>query len=79
MNETKIKTDKSKTIKRWRAYGTVVAGTYIGVVKAETEEEAVQKAYDIAWVSVCHQCSQHISDPEVTEVTVEEISDYEED
>lgn len=65
--------------KRWRAWGSVAAGTYIGVVKAATEEEAKEKAFSAAHVSVCHQCSHSISDPEVIEVEVEEIPDGEED
>lgn len=65
--------------KRWRAYGSVGASTYIGVVEADTKEEAIEKAFDQADVGVCHQCSHSISDPEVTEVEVEEVPDGEED
>lgn len=66
-------------MKRWRAYGLVGASTYIGIVEAKTKEEAIEKAFDCADVSVCHQCARTLSDPEVTGVEVEEVLDGEED
>lgn len=63
---------KGKT-KRWRVHGTVVASTYLGEVEAETKEEAEQKAHGRAHVSVCHQCAEHISDPEVESVEAVEV------
>lgn len=57
---------------KFNAGGSVVASTYIGEIEAETAEEAIQKAWGEAQVSVCHACSKHISDPEVEGVWVED-------
>lgn len=54
---------------KWSVYGKVVASTYIGEFEAETKEEALDKAGKEAHVSVCHQCSRKIEDPEVTDMT----------
>jgi hypothetical protein len=58
---------------RYRVYGTVTASKYLGEVEASSEEEAEKKAWamDVASVSVCHQCSRDVSDPEISEITVE--------
>ncbi len=56
---------------KFRCYGRVVGSTYLGEVEAATEEEAMEKALNDAWVSLCHQCSREIEDPEVDSVTVE--------
>ena len=60
--------------KKWAAYGAVSATKYLGIVEAETEEEAKALAWelDTASVSVCCQCSDEVSDPEVTDIVVEE-------
>lgn len=60
---------------KWRVSGTVVAGTYVGEVEAETEEEAIQKGWDLVDVSVCHQCAKVISDPEVEDIQVTQVED----
>ena len=60
----------TKKQKKWHATGAVAGSTYIGVVEADTEEEAIAKAWDLADVILCHKCSQHISDPEVEDITV---------
>lgn len=49
----------------WRVGGSVVAGTYVGRFEALTAQEAIEKAKKQASVSVCHQCSEDISDPEI--------------
>lgn len=64
-------------MKTWRVTGTVVASTYVGDVKAETKEEAEAKAWDMVDVSVCHQCDRYVSDPEVSELHLEEVDEEE--
>jgi hypothetical protein len=63
--------DEKKT---WNAYATVTAGKFLGTVKAETKEEAERLAWELdsCGVSVCHHCSGEVSDPEVSEITIEE-------
>ncbi len=60
---------------KYRCYGTVTAGKYLGEVEAENEEEAKEKAFDLDTmsVSVCHQCAREVSDPQISEVDVEVI------
>ena len=59
--------------KKWDCYATITAGKYLGEVEAETEEEAIEKAENLesCYVSVCHQCSSDVSDPNITDITVE--------
>ncbi len=57
---------------RYKAYGRVSASKYLGEVEAKSEEEAVEKAFDLdaCYVSVCHQCSEDVEDPEIHEINV---------
>lgn len=66
-----------KKLRRWSLSGRVVASTYIGEVEAETEEQAVAMGFRKAHVSVCHQCSDDIQDPEVDEIYAELVDDDE--
>lgn len=61
-------------MKTWRVYATVTGSKYLGEVEAETEEEAKEKAFDLdaAYISLCHACSTHCEDAEITEVVAEE-------
>lgn len=56
---------------KFKAYGQVVGSKYLGEVEADTEEEAKRKAWSLAHVSLCHQCSDECEDPEVEEIAVE--------
>lgn len=58
---------------KFSVFGVVSATKYIGEYEAETKEEAEQMAWDDAYVSICHQCSSEVEDPEITELIVEEI------
>ncbi len=60
--------------KKYAVYGKVVGTKYLGEVMACSESEAVEKAESLGsnFVSVCHQCSKQISDPEIVEITAEE-------
>jgi hypothetical protein len=51
-----------------------MAGAYVGEVEADSVEEALEKAESMGHdVSLCHQCSHKIEDPELTEFHAEEI------
>ena len=60
--------------KKYRAYGEVVGGKYIGVVEASSSAEAVQKAWEMdeADVNLCHSCSSECEDATLTSIFVEE-------
>ncbi len=66
-------------MKKWHVYGAVTGSTYVGVFKAETKEEAEKLAWKDADVSVCNYCSKHIEDPEISELTLMEITDGDEE
>lgn len=55
-------------MKTYRAHASVGAGKYLGEVRAETAEGALEAAYELesCGVSVCHTCAEQIEDPEVT-------------
>lgn len=65
--------ERGTRMPKYRLYATVTGGKYLGEVEAKNEREAVEMGFDHdeAHVSVCHQCSKEISDPQVTEVTAE--------
>ncbi len=59
----------------YHCYGAVVGTKYLGEVEAKSEEEAIEKAFelDTCFVSLCHQCSSETEDPEIQEITVEKV------
>jgi hypothetical protein len=57
---------------KFNVYATVTGSKYIGEFEADTKEEALEKAADECYVSLCCQCSRECEDPEVTELTAEE-------
>ena len=59
---------------KYHVYGTVVGSKYLGEFEAASEEEAIEKASNEAYVSFCHQCSQECENAEVTDI-VAEVSD----
>jgi hypothetical protein len=65
----------AKKLKKWRVYGTVVGGKYLGEFEAATKEEAEQMAMesDAAGISLCHQCTDECEDPHVDEARAEEV------
>lgn len=73
VRETKI----MKKLKKYRVTGHVFAGKYLGIVEAENEEDAKEKGLNLetASVSLCHACAEECEDPQVEDVTVEEIED----
>jgi len=60
-------------MKKWRVGGGVAASTYVGEFEAATWQEAIDKAYKVAGVSVCHECAEHISDPEIDHLWAEDV------
>ncbi|MNR93663.1 hypothetical protein D3C72_247210 [compost metagenome] len=62
---------------KYRVYGSVKATKYIGVIEANSKEEAEEKAWrmDEAAVSLCHQCSSEAEDPEIDELVIEEVEE----
>lgn len=60
---------------KYRVYGVVKATKYVGEYEAETEDDAKDLAWGDAYVSVCHQCSREIEDPEIEELVVEEVEE----
>lgn len=58
---------------RYSVTGAVHASTYIGEYDANTPYEAIDRAYRDAGVRLCHECSRDVSDPEVCELTAEDL------
>ena len=58
---------------KFRVYGVVTGGKFIGVYEGDTAEEAESKAWEDAHVSICHQCAEEIDDPEIHELQSEEV------
>ena len=61
-------------MKVYRCYAKVVGSKYLGTVEANSEKEAIDKAYELneCYITLCHYCSSECEDAEVTDVTVEE-------
>lgn len=58
---------------RYSVTGAVHASTYIGEYDANTPYEAIELAYNDAGISLCHECARSVSDPEVCELTAEDV------
>ncbi len=52
---------------------TVIGSKHIGVFEADTAEKAIEIAQEQAWVSVCHQCSHEINDPQLERFTADPV------
>lgn len=57
---------------KFKVGGAVHASTYIGEFQANTPEEAMQMAHEVAGISVCHQCAGSIEDPELAHLWAED-------
>lgn len=57
---------------KYRVGGAVHASTYIGEFEASTPEQAIEMAYEEAGISLCHECSREVSDPEVVSLWAED-------
>ncbi len=66
---------------KYRCYGTIVGSKYLGVVEADNPEEAERNAWELdsTYISLCHQCAPECEDAAVTEVSVEEMDEDEEE
>lgn len=58
---------------RYSVTGAVHGSTWIGEYDANTPEEAIELAYNDAGISLCHECARSVSDPEVCELTAEDL------
>ena len=62
-------------MKRFAVYGKVYGTKYLGTFEAESPERAEEIAMTKnGGVSLCHQCSREIGDPEISECFAEEVS-----
>lgn len=53
--------------------GVVVGSTWVGEYYANDPWQAIEFARDDAGISLCHECARKISDPEVLELTAEDV------
>jgi len=62
---------------KYRVYGVVTGGKYLGEFEANTPEEAKQLALDSdeAHVSLCHQCCDQCEDPEISDAHTDLVTD----
>ncbi|MEJ6529603.1 hypothetical protein [Exiguobacterium sp. USCH10] len=58
---------------KYMIHATVVASKYIGEYEAETEERAIEMAWKDAHVSICHQCSGEVDEPQIDELHAEKV------
>lgn len=59
---------------KWHANGHVIGGKYLGVIEADTAEEAKEKAFRKASVHLCHQCSRECENAEIEDIDIEPVS-----
>lgn len=64
-------------MQKYRVYGAVTGGKYLGEFEANSPEEATQKALDsdAANVSLCHQCCDQCEDPEIHDAQADLVTD----
>lgn len=62
-------------VPKFRVYGNIRSSKYIGEYEADTKEQAEEMAWEDAHVSVCHQCSREVEDPDIDDLVVEEVED----
>lgn len=58
---------------RYSVSGAVVGSTWIGEYDANDAWQAIEFARNDADVSLCHECARSVSDPEVCELTAEDV------
>lgn len=58
---------------RYSVSGAVHGSTWIGWYDANTPQEAIERAYNDAGISLCHECARKVSDPEVLELVAEDV------
>lgn len=69
---------------RYHINAAIAGSKYIGDVDAENAEDAIFRGYEMkeCFVSVCHQCSRQIEDPEVISLSAtnaDDPSDFKDD
>lgn len=70
---------KAKKLKRYMVTASVVGSKFIGYFEAESADAAIEQAGKSGrcGVSLCHECSSEISDPEIDELFAEEVGNDE--
>jgi len=58
-------------VKVWTVTAAVFGGHHLGEFEAETGDEAIAMAVRGAGVSLCHECSRDISDPQLERFVAE--------
>jgi hypothetical protein len=58
---------------RYSVSGAVHGSTWIGEYDANDAWQAIEFARNDADVSLCHECARSVSDPEVCELTAEDL------
>ncbi|GAA0005248.1 hypothetical protein [Bradyrhizobium elkanii] len=63
-------------MKQYSVFGTVTASKFMGRFWANSKEEAIAMAEksENNFVSLCHQCNDQCEDPEIHEMTAEEVT-----
>ena len=59
---------------KYRVCATVVGSTNVGEYEADSEEAAIEMAWEDVSIGLCHHCARKINDPETTEFIAELVS-----
>jgi hypothetical protein len=61
---------------KWHLHAVVAGGKYLGEVEADTEQEAIDKGWELdsAGVDLCHQCSSECEDGEIQSIAAEPVT-----
>ena len=72
-DSSKSSNDISSELKRYRVHGTVTGSKYLGTVEAKNPLDARVLGWglDSTAIGLCHSCSRHCEDAEVTDIAVE--------
>lgn len=64
-------------LRRFRVYGRVVGGKYLGEFEAVDENAAIEAALasEAGQVYLCHQCSNECEDAQVDEAYADEVKE----
>lgn len=58
---------------KWRLYGLASATKFLGTVESDTEEEAIEKGYELdsCHVSICRHCAHEIDVSDINQIEAE--------
>lgn len=69
-----IKPKPKLKLKKYTIIGIVETGKWLGMIEANSEEEALEIAekdkniQNNSYISLCHQCANELDDPQITEL-----------